>query len=537
MTAGTDPLFPAFVIIALIAILCVGFAVWAFLKARALDTKVAQMRTKLTEQAMKMSVLETMRQANEERRGILERDLLEAQTTLREVQTVASTERANNAARIAELETTTRKQTDQIEERRKEVAESRVELDMRRQKVETELNETRSNLRDAKAEAANERAKNSARIAELETQSREHLRQTELRLKDAAAARDVVVKQLAEGREQMDSHFNALAGKVIRQHGEDFRKTATEQLGSIVAPLKSDIGKFQTEIRSAHQGALQERAALKEQLGTLTQRSEAVSKEAESLTKALRGDTQKQGAWGEAVLGRLLDNSGLREGHEYFTQASVKNEEGRTLRPDVLVRLPGEKDMVVDSKVSLVAYERAVNSQDEAIYTRSIAEHVTSLRAHIKGLSGKEYALVTAGTADYVIMFVPIEGALSEALRAQPDLTEYAANLQVMIATPTTLMMALRTVKTVWDVENRNSNAEKIADRAGKIYDKVVGFCTDMEKVGKQLDSARDAHSAALGKLTDGRGNVLRQVEDLKALGAKTAKSIPDSMGLMIDES
>lgn len=447
-------------------VLCAGVAIWAFLRARKLERMIGAMRARLGEAKTTLSVFEAERAGEAERRAALERD----------------------------------------------------------------LSATRDELRTARTTAADERAQTAARIAALETGAREQARQTELRLKDAEEARALMTRQLSEAREQMGSHFNALAGKVIREHGEDFRRTAGAQLDSIVAPLKSDIGKFQTEIRTAHQGALQERAALKEQLGTLTQRSEAVSREAESLTRALRGDTQMQGAWGEAVLGRLLDTSGLREGYEYFTQSSVRAEDGRTLRPDVVVSLPGEKDMVIDSKVSLVAYERAVNSEDEGVYAAAIADHVASLRAHIKGLSAKEYAAVTSGTADYVIMFVPIEGALSEALRRQPDLTEYAAALQVMIATPTTLMMALRTVKTVWDVENRNSNAEKIAKRAGAIYDKVVGFCTDMDKVGKQLDSARDAHAAALGKLTTGNGNVLRQVEMLKTLGAKTVKSIPESM-------
>ena len=452
-------------------ILCTGVAIWSFLRARRLERVVGAMRARLGEAKTTLSVFEAERAGEAERRAALERDLSAA----------------------------------------------------------------REEARAARATAADERAQTAARIATLETGAREQARQTDLRLQDAEAARALMTRQLTEAREQMGSHFDALAGKVIREHGEDFRKTASAQLDSIVAPLKSDIGRFQTEIRTAHQGALQERAALKEQLGTLTRRSEAVSREAESLTKALRGDTQMQGAWGEAVLGRILDNSGLREGHEYVTQTSVRAEDGRTLRPDVVVSLPGEKDMVIDSKVSLVAYERAVNAEDEGVHARAIADHVASLRAHIKGLSAKEYAAVTNGTAEYVILFVPIEGALSEALRARPDLTEYAATLQVMIATPTTLMMALRTVKTVWDVENRNSNAEKIARRAGSLYDKVVGFCTDMDKVGRQLDAARDAHSAALGKLTTGNGNVLRQVEMLKTLGAKTVKSIPDSMGIEPD--
>jgi len=466
MTADTAALL-TFLAVALI--LCAALAVWCFLRARGLETRLGAMRGRLGEATTRLTVLETENAGAEERRWALKHD----------------------------------------------------------------LDEARAALTAARSDGAQERARTAAHIAALETRSDEREEQTTLRLREAEEARETMTRQLAESREQMVGQFDALAGKVIREHGEDFRKVAHEQFGSIVAPLKSDIGRFQTEIRSAHEGALRERAALKEQLGTLTRRSEAVSKEAESLTRALRGDTQKQGAWGEAVLGRLLDNSGLREGHEYATQTSVRTEDGRTLRPDVVVSLPGDKDMVIDSKVSLVAYERAVNADgDEAVYRAAIAQHVASLRAHIRGLSGKEYAGVTTGTADYVILFVPIEGALSEALRAQPDLTEYAAQLQVMIATPTTLMMALRTVKTVWDVENRNSNAEKIAERAGRIYDKVVGFCTDMEKVGKQLDSARDAHTAAMNKLTTGNGNVLRQVETLKTLGAATTKSLPASMGI-----
>lgn len=457
----------------LVLIVTAGFAVWAFLRARRLEARMAGMRGRMAETATALAVVEAERAAAQATRRALEDDL--------------------DAARAA--------------------------------------------LTAGRAEAAEDRARAAAHASALETRLRERAEQTDLRLRDAEEARALMTRQLAEAREQMIGQFDALAGKVIREHGEDFRKTASAQLDLIVAPLKSDIGRFQTEIRSAHEGALQERAALREQLGTLTRRSEAVSKEAESLTRALRGDTQKQGAWGEAVLGRILDNSGLREGHEYATQTSVRNEDGQTLRPDVVVSLPGDRDMVIDSKVSLVAYEQAVNAEDDgALYRAAIDRHVASLRAHIKGLSGKEYAGVTAGTADYVILFVPIEGALSEALRAQPDLTEYAARLQVMIATPTTLMMALRTVKTVWDVERRNTNAEKIAERAGRIYDKVAGFCTDMEKVGRQLDSARDAHAAALAKLTTGNGNVLRQVETLKTLGAKTVKSLPDSMGIEAGE-
>ena len=332
---------------------------------------------------------------------------------------------------------------------------------------------------------------------------------------------------LSEARREMTSEFRALAGQVMREHGEDFKKSAHDQIAGIVAPLKENIGRFEGEMRSARENAVREQSALKQQLGFLSEQSAAVSREAETLAKALRGDNRAQGAWGEAILTRLLEMAGLEEGREYSAQESFTGTDGRRQRPDVVVTLPGDKQLVIDSKVSLTAYDRAVNAEDDAVRSVAVAEHVTSLVAHIKGLAAKRYDLLVRGSGDYVILFVPIEGALSEALRARPDLTEFALERQVMIATPTTLMMALRTIRNVWDVEKRSENAEAIAERAGKLFDKVHGFATDMERVGRHLDEARAVHEQAVGKLSSGPGNVLRQVEMLKELGAKTNKSLP----------
>jgi DNA recombination protein RmuC len=275
-----------------------------------------------------------------------------------------------------------------------------------------------------------------------------------------------------------------------------------------------------------------DRAALKAEIKHLTQRSEAISQEATALTRALKSDQQRQGAWGEMILSNILERSGLREGEEYETQAHRTGTDGERLRPDVVVRIPGGRSLVVDSKVSLVAYAEAVNAENDVDAAAARKRHVASLRSHINGLSGKSYQTAEDLTVDYVILFVPIEGALSEALREDGALTEYALERQVTIATPTTLMMALRTVSHVWAVERRNRNAEEIAKRAGLLYDKVAGFISSMEGVGTRLRQAQDSYDVALGQLSQGSGNLLRQTEMLKILGAKTTKSI----GMEFDE-
>jgi DNA recombination protein RmuC len=226
------------------------------------------------------------------------------------------------------------------------------------------------------------------------------------------------------------------------------------------------------------------------------------------------------------ILANILEGSGLREGEEYETQAHRTGADGERLRPDVVVRIPGGKSLVVDSKVSLVAYTEAVNAETEQEAAAARKRHVASIRAHINGLSAKAYQAAEDLTVDYVILFVPIEGALSEALREDGALTEYALEKHITIATPTTLMMALRTVSHVWAVERRNRNAEEIAKRAGLLYDKVVGFVSSMEGVGTRLRQAQDSYDVAIGQLSQGSGNLLRQTEMLKELGAKTTKSI-----------
>ena len=387
-----------------------------------------------------------------------------------------------------------------LEERKSEIIRSGEEVVALRKRVEEE-------------QRAQQTLK--ARISALETQ-----------IEGDRAAADEKIALLSKIRDDMQERFRQLASEALTTQGEAFSKANIEKLEATLTPLKEHVGHFEKELREVHQETVKDRERLKAEINQLTLRSEAISQEAVALTRALKNDRQQQGAWGEMILEGILERSGLRQGEEYETQAHRTGGEGERLRPDVVVKIPGGKSLVIDSKVSLNDYAVAVNAEDPQIAAGARKRHVQALRNHINGLSGKGYQRAENSTVDYVIMFVPIEGALSEALREDGTLTEYALERNITIATPTTLMMALRTVSHVWAVERRSQNAEAIASRAGLLYDKIVGFVGNMEKVGRAIDQAHSAYDGALGQLSKGKGNILAQVETLKTLGAKVSKSI-----------
>ena len=367
------------------------------------------------------------------------------------------------------------------------------------------------------------------KIDEQNTQLREHSNTiTKIRAKNEAEqqAANEKIEILTKVRRDMEAQFKELAENALKAQGESFSKANIEKLEATLTPLKEHVGHFEKELRQVHEETVKDRERLKTEILQLSRRSEAISQEAISLTKALKGDTQIQGAWGEMVLESILERSGLREGEEYETQAHRTGASGERLRPDVIIRIPGGKSLVIDSKVSLLAYNEAVNAETDVDALASRKRHLTSIKNHINALSAKGYQTAENSTVDYVILFVPIEGALSEALREDPALTEYALEKNITIATPTTLMMALKTIANVWAVDRRNQNAELIADRAGKLYDKVYGFVQSMERVGERLDQAQDSYSQAFSQLSKGRGNLISQVDSLKNLGAKASKTI-----------
>ncbi|WBU60885.1 DNA recombination protein RmuC [Paracoccus albus] len=325
--------------------------------------------------------------------------------------------------------------------------------------------------------------------------------------------------QIRELREEMTRQFRLMADETLRVQGADMQKSHGEQLNALLNPFREQVLHFQRELRDRNRILDEEGARLREQIAN-------IGNEASALTRALKGDKQKQGAWGEMILERILEESGLERGIHYDTQSSWTDEDGRTWRPDVIVRMPQKKLLVVDSKVSLIAYEQAVNAEDDAARTAALKRHVEAIRSHVTALSAKGYDQLDDGAVDYVLMFIPIEGAFSEALRVDPGLASFAMDRRVGLTTPTTLMLTLRTVEHIWMVERRESNALEIAKRAGQLYDKVAGFVDALDGVGAALGKATDAHRVAVDRLSRGNGNVIRQVEMLRELGARTTKRL-----------
>ena len=386
-----------------------------------------------------------------------------------------------------------------------------------------------------------------ARLAEAENAGQETASRLEVSRAEAGdleikcaklqEALDQVVKQseeklalLNEAKGRMTEEFKLLAEEVIRRHAAAFTKQNNERVSAILAPLREKLTEFQQSLDVTHIESAKGRTLLAEQIRVLSETSARMTDETLSLARALRGKSPTQGAWGEMVLSTILERSGLREGEEYSTAETLVAKDGSRLRPDVLVSLPNGERIVIDSKVSLTAFEAYVNCETDAERAFHLSSHVSSIRSHIKTLAGKEYQRISDNGLDYVIMFVPIEGAFAAALQEDPALICFAAEYDVAIATPATLMMALRTVANVWRVEGQNRNAEAIAEQAGRLYDKFVGFLGDMHNLGHLLGKAQESYDGAMGKLSTGRGNLIRQVEQLREMGAKTSKSSPEAL-------
>ncbi|WP_308915363.1 DNA recombination protein RmuC [Jannaschia sp. LMIT008] len=397
-------------------------------------------------------------------------------------------------------------------------------------RLEAQIESLRQERLQADDRARAERADLSAKLDAARAQV-EDLKVRNEGLDQALIARakqhDDEVALLTQIRDDMTDRFKALADDTLKVHGERFGALNRERMDALIGPMRQQVDQFQTELRAAHTGAKADRAALKAEIDGLSRRSEQVSKEAVALTNALKGEKQKQGAWGEMILERVLQDSGLREGSEYRTQFSVTDADGQRRRPDVVVDLPGGKAVVIDSKVSLNAYESAVNAETEDDRTRYMRAHVQAIHRHIDDLQARDYSGMVDGAVDYTVMFLPVEGALAAALEHDPRLSGNAMAKGVTIATPTTLMMALRTVHHVWTIERRESNAAEIAKRAGLMFDKMAGVVEAFEKVGAHLSSAQKSHGDAFDRLKYGNGNLIGQFDELRKLGARTKKAMP----------
>lgn len=335
-------------------------------------------------------------------------------------------------------------------------------------------------------------------------------------------------KEMAELQKKLTAEFESLATRVLDANSEKFAVRNKESLDKLLTPLAEKIQDFRARVDSTHDQSVKDRAALLEQMKALGELNQKMSAEAQNLTTALKGQAKTQGNWGELVLATVLEKSGLEEGREYRTQANFTSEDGKRQQPDVLINLPEGKHLVIDAKVSLVAYERCVNEEDASRSELALKEHIQSVKNHVAELSKKRYdALYEIQSPDFTLMFIPIEPAFVMAIQADDTIFDFAFRQNVVIVTPSTLLATLRTVANIWRQEKQTKNALDIAQRSGALYDKFVGFFDDMKKIGDQINRSQLAYDAAMSKLSTGRGNLVNQVQSLKDLGAKAKKALP----------
>lgn len=338
-------------------------------------------------------------------------------------------------------------------------------------------------------------------------------------------------QEVNELQEKFSKEFENLANKILEEKTQKFTDQNKENLKNILSPLQDKILHFEKKVEDTHKESIDYHAALRQQILGLREMNAQMSKETINLTKALKGDSKMQGNWGELVLERVLEKSGLEKGREYEVQQSFTNEEGTRILPDVIINLPDGKKMIVDSKVSLTAYERYVNEEDDVQQNIYLKEHVNSVKRHVEQLSDKRYQdIYHMESPDFVLLFIPIEPAFALALQEDLNLYNKAFEKNIVIVTPSTLLATLRTIDSMWTNQKQQENAIEIARQAGALYDKFEGFVSDLIKIGKKMDEAKVEYSSAMNKLTEGKGNLVTSAEKLKKMGAKAKKSLPEAI-------
>lgn len=344
-------------------------------------------------------------------------------------------------------------------------------------------------------------------------------------------------KEIEKMQEKFSTEFKNIANEILEDKSRRFTEQNQQNLKNILDPLRENISEFRKRVDEIHASDTKSYTELTTHLKNLQELNQRMSDEAENLTKALKGDTKVMGSWGEYVLETILEKSGLVKDDHYSIQESFTDENGKRLRPDIVIKLPDQKCIIIDSKVSLVAYEKYSSAEDEVTRERSVKEHIISLRNHIKGLSAKEYQNIAGlNPPDFVLMFVPIEPAFSLAVQKDPTIFNDAFENNIVIVSPSTLLATLRTIENIWRRESQNKNALEIARRSGALYDKFVGFVEDLDKVGERISQADSAYRDAKNKLSDGRGNILRSIQSIKELGAKASKSLDNNLLESADE-
>ncbi|MDN2479836.1 DNA recombination protein RmuC [Vibrio agarivorans] len=414
------------------------------------------------------------------------------------------------------------------------------ELDIERDKAAHELKQTHGKMMamleklrhfDALRQEREQYARDLDSMREHKSELEASLREQEARHQQESKANQEKVQLLEQAEERLKQQFEQLANQVFESKTAKVDQQNKISLEGLLLPLKEQLEGFKKQVNDSFTVEAKERHTLVHELHKLQQLNERMTQEAVNLTNALKGDNKQQGNWGEVVLARVLAESGLREGHEYTTQTSYKNESGKRYQPDVIVNLPQRKQVIIDAKMTLVAYERYFNAQDDSERNSALSEHLLSVRGHIKGLGQKDYhQLQGIESLDYVLMFIPVEPAFQVAIEADPSLVSDAFDNNILLVSPTTLLVALRTIDNLWRNDRQNQNAKLIAERAGKLYDKLRLFVDDMEGLGGALDKANQQYQGAMNKLATGRGNAIRQAESFKQLGVEIKRPISPAL-------
>jgi DNA recombination protein RmuC len=355
--------------------------------------------------------------------------------------------------------------------------------------------------------------------------------QLQTRIDEQAKNTEEKLKLLLDAELRLNTQFENLAGKIFDDRSKQFTEHHKTSLDHIVTPLREQLGEFKQRIETVYDNENKDRISLREEIVSLRRDTAQMNQEALNLTRALKGDKKAQGNWGEMILEKVLEKSGLRKGIEYETQGAFRDEDNRMFKPDVIVRLPENKDVVIDSKVSLLAYERYCSTEDDLERIAALKQHTDAVREHIKGLSNKNYSdLKGLRSLDFVLLFMPIEAAFIAAFQADERLFADAFEHKIIVVTPTTLLATLRTIENIWRYERQNENARAIADKAGSLYDKICGFVEDVDKLGKQLSTVNKTYDDMRGKLSQGRGNLINQASGFVDLGVKVKKTFPKSI-------
>ena len=349
------------------------------------------------------------------------------------------------------------------------------------------------------------------------------------------------LKLLQDAEIQLKTQFENLAGKIFDDRSKQFAEQNKTSLDHIVMPLREQLGEFKQRIETVYDYENKDRISLREEIISLRRDTAKMNQEALNLTRALKGDKKTQGNWGEMILEKVLERSGLRKGIEYETQGAFRDDDNRLFKPDVIIHLPDNKDVIIDSKVSLLAYERYCSAEDDQERIIAIKQHTSAVREHIKTLSDKDYSsLHGIKSLDFVLLFMPIEAAFVAAFQTDERLFTDAFEHKIIVVTPTTLLATLRTIENIWRYERQNENARAIADKAGIVYDKIRGFVEELDKLGKQLSTVHTTYDGVMNKLTQGQGNLIRQASSFVDLGVKVKKSFPKNIanqaGLELDD-